>query len=59
MTESGNEHTGFNTDLLEILACPLDHAPVRLDQDQLVCTRCGRRFPIENGTPNMLVDEDE
>jgi uncharacterized protein YbaR (Trm112 family) len=43
-------------ELLEILVCPVDKAPVRQDGDQLVCTQCGRRYAIENGIPNMLVD---
>ncbi|HET7095292.1 MAG TPA: Trm112 family protein [Thermomicrobiales bacterium] len=43
-------------DLLEILVCPVDKAPVRQDGAQLICTRCGRRYPIEDGIPNMLVD---
>jgi uncharacterized protein len=43
-------------ELLEILVCPVDKAPVRQDGDQLVCPQCGRRYAIENGIPNMLVD---
>jgi uncharacterized protein YbaR (Trm112 family) len=45
-------------ELLKILVCPLDKQEVVLDGDQLVCTACGRRFRIENGIPNMLIDED-
>lgn len=44
-------------DLLDILVCPLDKQPLRVEGDVLVCTSCGRRFPIEDGIPNMLVDE--
>ena len=46
-------------DLLEILACPVDHAPVREDGDRLVCDGCGRRYPVRDGIPVMLVDEAE
>ena len=45
--------------LLEILACPDDHAPVRLESDRIVCTRCGRRYPIRDGIPVMMIDEAE
>ena len=45
--------------LLEILACPLCKTPVRLDADRLVCERCGRRYPIRDGIPVMLVEEAE
>jgi uncharacterized protein YbaR (Trm112 family) len=46
-------------ELLAILVCPIDKQPVKVDGGELVCTVCGRRFKIENGIPNMLVDEDQ
>lgn len=48
----------IHPDLLAILVCPVDKQPVRLETDQLVCTVCGRIYPIEDGIPNMLVDGD-
>ncbi len=47
------------SDLLEILACPVDHAPVTDATTHLVCTACGRRYPIRDGIPVMLADEAE
>jgi uncharacterized protein YbaR (Trm112 family) len=46
-------------ELLEILACPVDKAPVREEGDRLVCSKCGRRYPVRDGIPVMLVDEAE
>lgn len=46
-------------ELLSILACPVDKARVRLENDRLVCTRCGRRYPIVDDIPVMLVEEAE
>jgi uncharacterized protein YbaR (Trm112 family) len=48
-----------NPELLEILACPLDHAPVRLtaDGNGLKCDQCHRVYPIRDDIPIMLVDE--
>lgn len=50
-------------ELLEILACPAceTRPPVKLDEKKikLVCTQCGRRYPIREGIPIMLVDEAE
>jgi hypothetical protein len=44
--------------LLEILACPSDdHAPLEQRGDTLVCTSCGRAFPIVDGIPVLLLDE--
>ena len=45
--------------LLDILACPNCKTEVRLDGERLVCVRCGRRYPIRNGIPVMLVEEAE
>lgn len=50
--------------LLEILACPSDdHAPLRVgtaedpEADVLTCTVCGRRYPVTDGIPVLLLDE--
>lgn len=50
---------GVDKELLEILACPLDHAPVREEGDRLICAECGRRYPVRDGIPVMLVEEAE
>lgn len=47
---------GVSAELLAILVCPVDHAPLRIDGDVLACTRCDRRYPVVDGIPNMLVD---
>jgi len=48
-------------ELLEILACPLDKAEVRHVQDAtgewIVCGKCGRRYPVRDDIPVMLVEE--
>jgi uncharacterized protein YbaR (Trm112 family) len=49
----------IDKELLEILACPLDKQPVRLEGDRLICSDCGRRYPIRDGIPVMLVEEAE
>lgn len=48
----------ISQELLDILVCPIDKAPLRLEVDELVCTMCGHRYKIEGGIPNMLVDEE-
>jgi len=46
-------------ELLDILVCPEDKAPVRLTPDQsgLKCEKCRRVYPIKDDIPVMLVDE--
>lgn len=62
---------GLDPLLLEVLACPAEHhAPLRLDEAPadgpggdarpvLVCTECGRVFPVRDGIPVLLLDDAE
>lgn len=48
----------LDPELLEMLACPSeDHAPLRVDGDDLVCTFCASRFRVDDGIPVLLLDE--
>ena len=49
----------IDEDLLKILACPACKSDVQLREDKIVCTQCGRKYPIKSGIPIMLVDEAE
>ena len=49
----------IDRELLEILACPVCKTDVRLEAERLVCTKCGRRYPIRDDIPVMLVEEAE
>ena len=46
-------------ELLGILACPVDKAPLHEEADRLICATCRRRYPVRDGIPVMLVDEAE
>lgn len=47
--------------LAEVLVCPVDKAGLEedIEASRLVCTMCGRRYPIREGIPIMLIDEGE
>ena len=49
----------MDKELLDILACPACKADVRLDENKIICTSCGRRYPIRDEIPIMLIDEAE
>lgn len=49
----------ISEELLALLVCPLGKAPLRREGDTLVCTRCGARYAIKDGIPNMLIEEAE
>jgi uncharacterized protein YbaR (Trm112 family) len=40
--------------LIGLLVCPVDRGAVRLNGSELICERCGRRYQVRNGIPNML-----
>lgn len=47
--------------LAEVLVCPVDKADLTEDTEakRLECTECGRRYPVKDGIPIMLVDQAE
>ena len=49
----------IDKELLDILACPLCKTEVKLEDDKIVCTNCGRRYPVKDDIPVMLIAEAE
>lgn len=49
----------IDKDLLAILACPACKADIEEKQGKIVCLGCGRKYPIRDGIPIMLVEEAE
>lgn len=49
----------IDDELMKILVCPACKGDVRLEGQKIVCAKCGRRYPIRDGIPVMLVDEAE
>lgn len=47
----------IDPELLAMLVCPVDHAALDLVESNLVCSECGRSYPVIDGIPNMVVDE--
>ncbi|MCX8061773.1 MAG: hypothetical protein N3D16_04260 [Anaerolineales bacterium] len=51
-------------DLLEILRCPVciqtvDHPLEYYRESWLICPDCGRKYPIKEDIPIMLIDEGD
>ena len=49
----------IDKELLDILACPACKADVELKDNKIACKKCGRKYPIKDGIPIMLIDEAE
>ena len=45
--------------ILSLLVCPVDRSAVRPQASELVCDRCGRRYPMVSGVPRMIADQPE
>lgn len=54
---SDPEAAGLSPLLVPILVCPVDKHDLRLEGQRLICTSCGRVYPIEDGIPNMLPED--
>lgn len=53
--------SSINAELLKILACPVPECRAKLElrDERLVCTDCGRRYPIEDRWPVLIPEEAE
>ena len=51
----------IDEELAAILVCPVDKADLTEDAEasKLECNECGRRYPVRDGIPIMLVEEAE
>jgi hypothetical protein len=47
----------LDKELIDILACPACKADVELKGNKIVCKKCGRKYPVREGIPVMLIDE--
>ncbi|MDH7500451.1 MAG: Trm112 family protein [candidate division NC10 bacterium] len=51
----------IDPELLKILACPACKGEVYWaeEKERIICKACGRRYPIQDGIPVMLIEEAE
>lgn len=49
----------IDKELLDILACPSCKGDVDEQGEKIVCRNCGRKYPIVDGIPVMLIEESE
>ncbi len=49
----------FDQKLLKIMACPFCKADMKYDKkhQELICTKCKRKYLIREGIPVMLVED--
>jgi uncharacterized protein len=42
---------------IDILRCPLGKSELKLENEFLICSQCGVKFPIRDGIPVLLMSE--
>lgn len=49
----------LDPELLKILACPVCKSPLDYHPEalELFCAKCGRRYEVEDGIPNLIAEE--
>ena len=43
-------------EVLELIVCPACCARLVVEADAIRCVGCGRRYPVEDGIPVLIVD---
>lgn len=49
----------LDKELLDILACPFCKGDVFLKGDRIICKNCGKKYPVKDGVPVMIIDKAE
>lgn len=54
------QDTLISPDLLAIMQCPLCAGELaeQMDPPSLVCQECGHTYPVVDGIPDMIVEEE-
>jgi uncharacterized protein YbaR (Trm112 family) len=54
------DDTLISPELLAIMQCPLCTGELaeQMEPPALVCQKCGRVYPVTDGIPNMIVDDE-
>jgi uncharacterized protein YbaR (Trm112 family) len=51
-----NRPSAISTEMLAMLACPVCHGGLVSESNEIRCTQCQRRYPVEDGIPVLLAD---
>jgi uncharacterized protein YbaR (Trm112 family) len=43
-------------EVLELIVCPACHGRLSMAEGSIECASCGRRYPLEDGIPVLLVE---
>lgn len=46
----------LSPEMLAMLVCPVCHGSLFAEGNQIQCSQCSRKYPIEDGIPILLAD---
>jgi len=49
----------IDKEFIDILVCPACKGDVEFKENKIVCKKCGKKYPVKDGIPIMLIDEAE
>ena len=44
---------------VEFIVCPVDKAQLKAEGDYLLCTKCGAKYKVNEGIPDLIPEEKE
>jgi len=56
MKKNNPEKNKISSELLSILVCPACKGKLKLQKNNLKCTRCRKGYRIKDGVPYMLIE---
>ena len=56
-SSNGGSENSIEETLLDLLRCPLTLSRLRVEGDELVAETGGLRYPVNNGIPQMIIEE--
>jgi hypothetical protein len=56
MPEKPSRHVPLDAAVLDLLACPACLGALSIQEEQLVCSACGRAYPIVDGIPVLIAE---
>ena len=49
----------IDPELLQILICPACQGDVYFKENKIICKKCGKKYPVKDGIPIMIIEEAE
>lgn len=57
VAQGAMESLGIDPELAARLVCPVDRGVLDVQGETLVCTSCGRSYPVCGGIPEMIAGD--